>query len=348
MIRSVRMVEPIFSIIGQALVNSVYLAPGQRMRMQSESQEAPTHEELLLRQNKYLEALHKTTLGLIDQLDPTDLLKDILVSAGELCGAAHGYLYLLMPDAQKIEIRVATGALSQDVGIQKGPGEGLAGRIWQTAKPMIVEDYDTWEGRPPEYPYGILHAAMGAPLTSGDQVIGVIGIAHTEPGERFDQAQLEVLSQFAELASLALGNARLYETIQHELEERKRAEEAEREQRIFAEALLNTTAAINSTLSLDEVLDNILINVGKVVPTMATNIMMIDEQGEYAHIVRARGYQGLGLKDAAYDLSFRIQDMSNLRYMMQTGQPVVVANTEADPNWINLPELYWLDRKSVV
>src|SRR3990172_353026 len=54
--------------------------------------------------------------------------------------------------------------------------------------------------------------------------------------------------------------SRVSTLLMREIAERKRAEEAEREQHALTEALRDTAAALNSTLNLDEVLDRILTN----------------------------------------------------------------------------------------
>ena len=52
---------------------------------------------------------------------------------------------------------------------------------------------------------------MGVPLKSGSQVTGVLGLAcHRETGQTFSDEEKELLENFAELASVALDNARLY------------------------------------------------------------------------------------------------------------------------------------------
>jgi signal transduction histidine kinase len=56
---------------------------------------------------------------------------------------------------------------------------------------------------------------MGAPLKSGSQVVGVIGMGYdAETGRTFGKNEVELLNRFAELASIALDNARLYTTAQ--------------------------------------------------------------------------------------------------------------------------------------
>ena len=57
---------------------------------------------------------------------------------------------------------------------------------------------------------------------------------------------------------------------------RKMLEETERDQRKLAEALRDTSAALNSTLKLDEVLDRVLDNIGKLVTYDAAMVLLIE------------------------------------------------------------------------
>ncbi len=75
----------------------------------------------------------------------------------------------------------------------------------------------------------------------------------------------------------------------HDITARKRAEAAEREHRLLAEALRDVTLTINSTLDLDDVLDRILLDVGLVVPHDASAILLLD--GDAAVVHRIRGFE---------------------------------------------------------
>ncbi|MFQ5614038.1 MAG: histidine kinase N-terminal 7TM domain-containing protein, partial [Anaerolineae bacterium] len=124
-----------------------------------------------------------------------------------------------------------------------------------------------------------------------------------------------------------------------DITERKRAEEAERDQRVLAEALRDTALALNSTLDFDEVLERILTNVGRVVPHDAANVMLID-QG-LAYIVRHRGYVERGLAEYAQSLRLSTVDAPNLRYMIDNVQPLVIPDVRSYEGWIRLPEMSW-------
>ena len=111
--------------------------------------------------------------------------------------------------------KVGTGALTQMVGGCRKPEDGLVGRVWQTCQPVVIDDYDAWSGRLPTFERGMMRGIMGAPLTSGGQVIGVIGLAYgAESSRTFGTEEVELLSRFAQLASVVLDNARLYSAAQ--------------------------------------------------------------------------------------------------------------------------------------
>ncbi|MDP9343311.1 MAG: PAS domain S-box protein [Actinomycetota bacterium] len=183
-------------------------------------------ERRLQAQREYLEALHQTALGLVRRLDLDDLLEAIVSRAGALVGTEHGWVYVVNEPEEAIEVQVGLGLFAGSVGFRLRRGEGLGGKVWETGETLCVKDYDTWDGRAPDWPTGMFHAGMGVPLTSGDKVIGVLGLVHVEPGATFTDDDVAVLSRFAELASLALDNARLYTSARTELTERRRAEEA--------------------------------------------------------------------------------------------------------------------------
>jgi signal transduction histidine kinase/HAMP domain-containing protein/ActR/RegA family two-component response regulator len=162
-------------------------------------------------QNAELGALHETTLGVMHRLDLEDLLRELLTRASELLGAAHGYFYLRDADGGELVSRVATGVFVDEIGVRMRQGEGLAGRVWASGAPVVIEDYDAWDGRVEAFPLGRIHSLVGVPISSGDDFIGVLGVARDRTDERpFTEDEVERLQRFAQLASIALDNARLF------------------------------------------------------------------------------------------------------------------------------------------
>jgi PAS domain S-box-containing protein len=191
----------------------------------------------------YLEALHETTLGLIKRLDPQELLEAIVTRAASLVGTEHGYVYQVEPGDSEMEVRVGIGAFTDWKGYRLGRRQGAAGRVWQTGDPLVVVDYDTWEGRSATFPKGLFHAVVCVPLRSAGEVVGVLGLAHVEAHRAFGPEDVSILGRFAELASVTLDNARLYTEAQQELVARRKAEQALRFQAHLLDTVENAVVA---------------------------------------------------------------------------------------------------------
>ncbi len=192
------------------------------------------------RQNASLRALHETALGLLDKIDKEELLETIIERAAAITGTEHGYIYLLEPEAQVMQMRLGKGFFAGQLGRSVRMGEGMGGCVWQAERPVLVADYSHWPGRLDDPSLDGLRCIVGIPLKSDDQVQGVIGLAHIDPDKQFDQEDVAVLERFAALALLALEKATLYSKVTRELAERKKAEarirESEQRYRSFLES----------------------------------------------------------------------------------------------------------------
>lgn len=195
--------------------------------VQSELSQRKHLDDALQKKNRVLAALQETTLELISELDLHSLLENIVKRAGELVGTDSGFIDLLDADTQRLKPQVGVGGLVSSLDLECALGEGLAGQVWQSGQPLVVADYDAWAGRIGNFEPGKLAAVAGVPLLSGETVVGVLGLAYQQPSSQvFEAEALQLLVQFARLASIAIANARLFSAQQQELAERKRAEQA--------------------------------------------------------------------------------------------------------------------------
>ena len=124
-----------------------------------------------------------------------------------------------------------------------------------------------------------------------------------------------------------------YQSVGRDITNLKRAEEAEREQRLFAEALSDTVAVISSSLDLDEVLDRILSQVVVVNPLTSAEILLI--QGDTISIVRSRGLLDPAQHAALLELRFPL-DSFHFRWMIDMGKPILIPNVDAEPRLVIL------------
>lgn len=186
--------------------------------------ESKNHEQAIVRQNEYLKALQETALALTKRLEVLPLLNTILKHASQITDTNNGYIYLLNDSKTKLVVKVATGVFKEFLGFTLKKGEGMGGRVWKTGQPLIVDDYNTWQGRSLSYPTSLFYTLAGIPLFSEGKVVGVIALSHTTPERKFSAEEIDALKHLAELASIALDNAQLYKLAQQETIDRKQAE----------------------------------------------------------------------------------------------------------------------------
>ena len=285
---------------------------------QKEIVERKQAEETLRRYAERLEALRQVGLELTAQLDLDALLHSIVSWALELVGGTVGGLHLYRPERDVLEWVICTEPHLAPIGSILHRGEGISGKVWETGEPLIVDDYQHWEGRAAIYEGYPWVAAVGVPIRWGEELLGVLNVDADAP-RVFSPADAELLSLFATQAAIAVRNVRLFEV--------------QREQRELAEALEEAASAVSSTLDLDQVLDRILEQVERVVAGDTFNIMLIEDNTAY--VVRQRGYERLDLEEEPTShTAISIARYPNLVRMAQTGEPALVPDTAADPDWV--------------
>ncbi|WP_371377331.1 sigma 54-interacting transcriptional regulator [Sporomusa aerivorans] len=184
--------------------------------------------------NNYLLPLYETMLGLINRLEMNDLLTAIINQAAGLVATEHAYIYLVKPQENIMELILGIGSF-QNFRFTVRRGEGMVGVVWDQGKPMFLNRYGDWEGRVRNPFFQVIQAALVVPLLHQEKVIGVIGLAYKEKARFFDSGQVEMLSRFAELASLVLVNAQQYNDVKQELVQRE--QELSKVQKMLAQAM---------------------------------------------------------------------------------------------------------------
>jgi diguanylate cyclase (GGDEF)-like protein len=287
-------------------------------RLRQEISERQRAEETLQRQNMYLAALQEMNLGLISRLDVDNLLENIVQRAGQLLGTSHGFLDLVEPGTNELEPKIAIGALKDSLKYKVIPGEGLAGKVWQSCQPVLVADYDSWSGRILEFSPNKVRSVIGVPLLSRERVIGVLGLAHDyQTQQEFTQEDIEILGQFAQLAAIALDNAWLFT---------KTHETLQREQHLKQVARI-----LSSTNELSETILRFLPLAAELVGAQAAVLGVVSADGQaietlYLHNLPKESTPNPAPKGKG--LAWKI---------IQSGQPLILddysAHPEAIPQW---------------
>lgn len=173
-------------------------------------------------QNWVLGTLHQTASSLMSRLEWNDTLTAILKRAAELVGTKHGFIMILDDSGGYFERQVAMGIFEQDLDRRHELDTGLVGEVYRSGKAVAVADYSTWERRNNHPFFDNLHAVLQIPLLSEGRIMGIIGLAFTEPYRMFLEKDFDLLSRSADLAAIALDNAKLYRNLKQS-EEKLRA-----------------------------------------------------------------------------------------------------------------------------
>lgn len=142
-------------------------------------------------------------------LDLEQVLGIILNSATELLEGSSGSV-MLFDDPEEMRVVCELGnAAARDAKVRIG--EGIAGQVALLQEPMLITG--TVDREPPsaaELRRLPVTTAMCVPLVNRGEVLGVLNVnGSTE--RRFTEYDLRALTLFADHASIAIANARLYE-----------------------------------------------------------------------------------------------------------------------------------------
>lgn len=114
----------------------------------------------------------------------------------------------------------------------------------------------------------------------------------------------------------------------------------EQEQHQLAEAMAQAAKALTRSLDLNQVLDEILAQLDRVVPHDASNVMFIE--GEQARVVRRHGYRHFipnaeNMKGLTLPL-----DLPDLEVMIKTRRTILIPNTVKSELWTTTESSKWI------
>ena len=177
-------------------------------------EEAERNEAAARRRQHALELVHEVGSAVVGELDASRILRLVAQRARTLVGADGASISLRDELSDELVIRVAAGPRAGAVEGVRYPREGsLTGMVLESLEPVMVDDSAS-DPRVnlPLAQVAEARSAVCAPLIESGEAIGVLS-AYSSEMSRFDAEDLFVIKSFADLASIALQNAKGVEVL---------------------------------------------------------------------------------------------------------------------------------------
>jgi signal transduction histidine kinase len=175
--------------------------------------------------------INEVARTLSSTLNLEEVLTRIMQQVEATLNIEAGSLLLTEPVTGELVFQIALGDKADQIKPFRIPkGQGIAGEVALTGKPLIVANVDQDERHFKKLDQTtdfLTRSILCVPLVLYDQIIGVLEVINKRVGS-FTQLDLELLSSIASYAAIAIQNARLHENV---LAERDRVIEAEEEAR---------------------------------------------------------------------------------------------------------------------
>jgi diguanylate cyclase (GGDEF)-like protein len=159
-------------------------------------------------------ALTRAAKALHESLDLETLLTRICREALSILDADLAVVYRGTPE-EGLHVAATAGAPPEMVGIRLEPGIGLAGKVLQSGRPMLTNDYLSIAALPSGSPFERYHASLAIPFEWSGELRGILSVGYARP-HTVSQDDLALLETFAELAAAACRNASLHAAIAKE------------------------------------------------------------------------------------------------------------------------------------
>ena len=201
----VSLLETLASSMSAALENARLLNETQRLLNETEHR------------NAELEAIRRASIDLSSNLEYAAVLDSILRSTSDLMPSIENInLFIYEDNELTFGTAIANGEI-KDVPVSKPRPGGMTDTVARTGEIVLVEDMRTH----PLYkdsPAGWTGSLIGLPLKFRHRVVGVMNI-HFSDARTFADSELRLLQLFADQASVAIENSRLFNETQRLLEE---------------------------------------------------------------------------------------------------------------------------------
>ena len=166
---------------------------------------------------KKLETLIEAT-GILALTFNLDNLLDMIMKIGmEMMNAGGCSILLIDEESKKLQFVAASGEKKESLKkLSINIGEGIAGKVAQTGKPLIIKDvsnHPSFSGRIDKKLQQKTHSIICVPLKIKGKIIGVAEVINCRDKKSFTGEGLSLFKSLATQSAIAIERARLYQDL---------------------------------------------------------------------------------------------------------------------------------------
>lgn len=171
--------------------------------------------ELLKSKVQTLSSLIEVSIIINSTLDLDEVMSLVMEKAQSVMHAEASAVMLINEQSGFLECQVALGEVGRQVQetIKLKMGEGIAGWVAQTGKPVIVPDAQNdprFANRVDKQTGFVTRSILAVPLVVKNRVIGVAEVINRVDGRAFTEDDLDLFETFGRQVALAIDNARMH------------------------------------------------------------------------------------------------------------------------------------------
>lgn len=215
------------------------------------------------------EALSQIAKAITSQLDPDEVLNQVVETAHVLTAAGETAIWLVDEQTGELFLEAEKGIEEEKIRRLRIPirEDNPAGKVVKTGQALRAFRRQGEAQIKVKTGY-LVESLLYVPITLGGTTLGVLGAGHQEKAQPFSRRDERLLTAIADFAAIAIQNARIYQKTDRALERRVRE----------LSALNEVSHAVSSSLDLARVYQVLVEQLNRHWPVEAVRLFLYSER----------------------------------------------------------------------
>lgn len=192
-------------------------------------------------------------------------------------------------------------------------GQGMVGWVAKHGERLLANDVRAEPRHVNFYPDVLLtRSELDVPIRIGQEIVGVLDIQSPQLDD-FDENDVMVIETLAGQIATAMENARLYESVQKELNERKRAEEILQQYAVRLKTLRDIDQAILAAETPQAIAQAAVDHLRELIPCHRISVSLNDDERNEIELIVVSGRTQMGAGSRFSSQDYGIDDLQSMR-----------------------------------